>query len=139
MLSPEAKDIMDRLMDPNPETRLGTKGSQEVKDHPFFKDIDWKELRKKEPPLIPRQTRFDTGKKIDIKLEEIFKDNSKGPKAENKLNTNTFAMFRVDLLHSDNIREYTDYTKGLEQLQSDKRAIFEKLFEIEKQGLFIVF
>ena len=39
-VSIEAQDIMNKLMDVNDETRLGSKGVQEVKNHPFFQGID---------------------------------------------------------------------------------------------------
>jgi protein kinase A len=57
-MSPEARDIISGLCKTNPSERLGhiSGGSQRVKDHPFFKGIDWDELyqRKKKGPIIPR-------------------------------------------------------------------------------------
>jgi len=45
------------LLDKNPQTRLGCgpEGAKEVKEHPFFKSIDWELLEKKEcqPPFVP--------------------------------------------------------------------------------------
>ena len=50
-----AKDIIRRLIDKNPAERLGsTDGANEVKAHPFFQNIDWKKLYKKQvmtPPV----------------------------------------------------------------------------------------
>mmetsp|Transcript_2777 Transcript_2777/g.8716 ORF Transcript_2777/g.8716 Transcript_2777/m.8716 type:complete len:746 (-) Transcript_2777:52-2289(-) len=39
----DAQDILRRLLDRNPETRLGSGrfGTRDIKDHPFFKPIDW--------------------------------------------------------------------------------------------------
>lgn len=36
------------------ETRLGRNGVDEIKAHPFFKGIDWDNLRKMTPPYIPQ-------------------------------------------------------------------------------------
>lgn len=55
-LSPEAKDLICRLLDRNPETRLGAKhDAQEIKEHEFFKDVQWDSLAQKQtrPPFKP--------------------------------------------------------------------------------------
>eukprot|EP00475_Leptophrys_vorax_P008871 TRINITY_DN1579_c0_g1_i4.p2 TRINITY_DN1579_c0_g1~~TRINITY_DN1579_c0_g1_i4.p2 ORF type:complete len:396 (+),score=113.35 TRINITY_DN1579_c0_g1_i4:2713-3900(+) len=54
-VSAKAKSIISRLMDKNWETRLGTNGAAEVKQDPFFADIDWDLLAQKKvrPPFIP--------------------------------------------------------------------------------------
>jgi len=31
----------------DPSKRLGTNGAQEIKDHPWFSDIDWNKLAEK--------------------------------------------------------------------------------------------
>ena len=36
-VTPEAKDLIDRLLEPDITTRLGSKGVDEIKSHPFFK------------------------------------------------------------------------------------------------------
>jgi serine/threonine protein kinase len=55
--STEARDLLKRLLDPKPSTRLGNgpSGSKEIKEHPFFSDIDWVKLYNKEleSPFIP--------------------------------------------------------------------------------------
>ncbi len=48
-LSKSTIDILKRLLDKTPKTRLGTKfGAKEVKEHPWFKGIDWDDLYNKE-------------------------------------------------------------------------------------------
>lgn len=42
--TPNFQDFVRRLMDENPETRLGANGTQEIKDHPFFARIEWDSL-----------------------------------------------------------------------------------------------
>ena len=53
-VSSDARDLMDRLMCSNIETRLGHNGAEEIKAHPFFSDIDWKALGNIEPSFIPK-------------------------------------------------------------------------------------
>jgi serum/glucocorticoid-regulated kinase 2 len=39
--SKESVDFINRLIQRRPEDRLGTKGIEEVRQHPFFKKMDW--------------------------------------------------------------------------------------------------
>lgn len=60
-LSPDAKDLLTRLLNKNPKKRLGgnmPKDLQTLKKHRFFRKIDWKKLeaREIEPPLQPMIT-----------------------------------------------------------------------------------
>ncbi|OLY80282.1 putative serine/threonine protein kinase IRE, partial [Smittium mucronatum] len=52
-ISPEARDFILKLLDRNPDKRLGSKGSDEVKSHPFFKGIDWSNLTSVQPAFVP--------------------------------------------------------------------------------------
>jgi len=51
--SEEAKDLLRKLLDRNPETRL--QNVDLFKAHPFFKDINWDDLynRRIKPPFVP--------------------------------------------------------------------------------------
>jgi serine/threonine protein kinase len=55
LLHRSAKDILSRLLDRKPDQRLGANGPAEIKDHPFFHDIDWHKLlqRNHEPTFKP--------------------------------------------------------------------------------------
>ncbi|KAK0386304.1 hypothetical protein NLU13_6141 [Sarocladium strictum] len=57
-LDPDAQDILTKLLDPNPETRLGSGTASEIRDHPFFQGIDWERVyqRKYEPKMKPAYT-----------------------------------------------------------------------------------
>ncbi|XP_071731596.1 uncharacterized protein [Rutidosis leptorrhynchoides] len=43
-MSPEAADLIDQLLTEDPNQRLGARGTIEVKQHPFFRDINWDTL-----------------------------------------------------------------------------------------------
>ena len=60
-ISKEAVDILKRLIN-DPEKRLGRNGAEEVKQHPFFKNVDWKHVKETMiPPFIPQlKGPFDT-------------------------------------------------------------------------------
>ncbi|KAA8491071.1 putative serine/threonine protein kinase IREH1 [Porphyridium purpureum] len=60
-MSADVNDLMHCLLDPNPETRLGARGAEEIMQHPFFADIDWNLLRSMQPKFIPElQSEDDT-------------------------------------------------------------------------------
>ncbi|KAI0519631.1 hypothetical protein KFK09_007085 [Dendrobium nobile] len=57
--SDEARDLIDKLLDIEPTKRLGAgpQGYAALKMHPFFRGIDWKNLRKSAAPkLAPEST-----------------------------------------------------------------------------------
>ena len=51
-LSPEAKSLIKSMVT-TPENRLGYNGVEEIKKHPFFKGIDWDNIRNVKAPFIP--------------------------------------------------------------------------------------
>ncbi|XP_053304774.1 ribosomal protein S6 kinase alpha-5-like [Spea bombifrons] len=54
-LSAEARDLLQKLLLKDPKKRLGATGACPIKDHPFFKGLDWDALaqRKVSPPFRP--------------------------------------------------------------------------------------
>jgi serine/threonine protein kinase len=48
--SDEAKDIILKLLIKDPSKRLGSKGDQEIKAHPWFKGFDFDALKAKKLP-----------------------------------------------------------------------------------------
>jgi len=55
-ISPEAHDLMDRLICSDPSRRLGAHGADEVKRHPFFTGIDWNTITTAEASFVPEVT-----------------------------------------------------------------------------------
>lgn len=57
-LSPIAIDLINKLLDRNKKTRLGSgpQDASEIKDHPFFKNVDWDAVLNKRtrPEWIPK-------------------------------------------------------------------------------------
>ena len=60
IVPPAAKDLLTRLLDRDPEQRMGARGAAEIKAHPFFHSIDWRKLlqRKYEPTFKPNVVRI---------------------------------------------------------------------------------
>ncbi|XP_074179678.1 ribosomal protein S6 kinase alpha-6 isoform X1 [Rhinolophus sinicus] len=60
-LSAEAQSLLTMLLKRNPVHRLGSEGVEEIKRHPFFANIDWNKLYKREvkPPFKPASGKAD--------------------------------------------------------------------------------
>lgn len=53
-ISQECRDFITQLLIKNPEKRLGSKrGAEDIKAHPWFKDVEWSMLRNEQPPFVP--------------------------------------------------------------------------------------
>uniref|UniRef100_A0A8C4TE34 G protein-coupled receptor kinase n=1 Tax=Erpetoichthys calabaricus TaxID=27687 RepID=A0A8C4TE34_ERPCA len=68
--SPELKSLLEGLLQRDVAKRLGClgRGAHEVKEHPFFKGIDWQQvyLQKYAPPLIPPRGEVNAADAFDI-------------------------------------------------------------------------
>ncbi|KAH7731468.1 G-protein-coupled receptor kinase [Aphelenchoides avenae] len=69
-LSIECRDLLEGLLKREVHERLGCRGrgAEEVKDHPFFKGVDWQViyLRRMPPPLIPPRGEVNAADAFDI-------------------------------------------------------------------------
>lgn len=52
-MSFEAEDLIRKLVN-NPNVRLGKKGAEEIKTHPFFKDFPWSKVHSMKAPFVPK-------------------------------------------------------------------------------------
>jgi len=53
-VSPEARDLIGKFLVMKPEDRLGSRGANEVKAHPFFKNVNWNTVRTQKPLFVPK-------------------------------------------------------------------------------------
>ena len=79
--SDDVTDLLNNLLKRKPEERLGYNGSIEIKNHQWFKDINWDELEKKitVPPFIPSNSdeKFDEGYLLSFEVSEKLKEEIK--------------------------------------------------------------
>ncbi|KAL7595631.1 hypothetical protein Lser_V15G29604 [Lactuca serriola] len=53
-MNPDAQDLIDQLLIEDPNQRLGARGATEVKQHPYFRDINWDTLARQKGHLKSR-------------------------------------------------------------------------------------
>jgi serine/threonine protein kinase len=104
MISPEAKDLISQLLNTDFTSRLGANGVEEVKSHPFFKGIDWDNLKNSRPPMIPKMSSISQLQEMkedkDLR-EEVYKLVGSSNKLNKRLNLERFVRF--DLLGDETI------------------------------------
>ena len=108
--SSDLKDLLNKLLDKNPNKRIGiTMDKSEIKNHSFFKEIEWNELEFKriKPPLDLNQNKkkydglFENNKienpgKVEIKEKEIFKDEDYSQENKYDKRIKNFTFIRKD-------------------------------------------
>ena len=79
-----ARDLIEKLFVSNPKKRLGYKSSDEVKNHPFFKGIDFDKVLRKEykPPFIPKLKDDTDLRYFDENYTQLKVENEKQAEAE---------------------------------------------------------
>lgn len=75
-LSPDAKDLLNRLLRKEPAKRLGSHMPKDlaiIKGHRFFRKIDWKKLaaREMEPPIQPMITDPELAENFSAEFTEL--------------------------------------------------------------------
>ena len=79
MMSPDAHDLCEKLLTLDPFDRLGSDGIDSIKNHKFFKDINWDKLMEEPAPFIPLgkdedAVYFPKANDKDDDLREIIQD-----------------------------------------------------------------
>ncbi|XP_034939715.1 ribosomal protein S6 kinase alpha-3 [Chelonus insularis] len=91
-ISPEAQSLLRVLFKRNPANRIGNNGIEEIKNHEFFKSIDWDALYRKEivPPFKPAVSHDDDAFYFDSEFTcKTPKDSPGAPPS-----ANTHELFR---------------------------------------------
>jgi serum/glucocorticoid-regulated kinase 2 len=80
IFSEELKDLLRKMLDKNPKQRIGIgNDKQDLKNHPFFADIDWDLIFKKKitPPveMVDIREEYHLKEKVDFKDEDYNANN----------------------------------------------------------------
>mmetsp|Transcript_23439 Transcript_23439/g.58647 ORF Transcript_23439/g.58647 Transcript_23439/m.58647 type:complete len:1390 (+) Transcript_23439:321-4490(+) len=68
-VSDEAKDLVHAMLQVDPEQRLGYRGAEELKQHHWFKGVDWQVLLTKEASFVPKVESEDDTSYFDARNE----------------------------------------------------------------------
>jgi serine/threonine protein kinase len=69
VVSPDAQDLISRLLDIDPETRIGSSGAGEIKSHPYFKNVQWDSLLQQEATFVPTLSSVEDTSYFDARNE----------------------------------------------------------------------
>lgn len=77
-LPDEAKDLVTQLLQRNPKDRLGTGGADEVKQHPFLKDVCWEDLLRQKAGFVPQLENEEDTSYFDSRQDNNKSSNRQG-------------------------------------------------------------
>ncbi|ORX57693.1 hypothetical protein BCR36DRAFT_580262 [Piromyces finnis] len=100
-LSPEAFDLMDKLMCTSIELRLGTHGADGVKNHSFFKDINWSKVAEERATFIPKPSNAEDTEYFDNRGAD--KTDFNPEEEENNENSNNTSQVSESSLNTPNV------------------------------------
>ena len=125
-LSPEAENLILKMVAPA-EIRLGVHGVEEIMRHPFFKGVDWNNIRKSKAPFIPEiKNDYDTKYFDTFPEEEPFYPPISGNNKQRKDVNYAGYTFNRD---NENIKD--SFVQALEVLEAvEKTAAKKKIKEI---------
>lgn len=119
-LSNEAYNLIKKMVT-SADARLGVNGADEIKKHPFFKGIDWENMKNTKAPFIPDiQNDWDTKYFDNFPEQEPFYPQQKKNKKRKDVN---YAGYTFNRDH-DNIKD--GFIQALEILEVVKKTIEEK-------------
>ncbi|GAA5922084.1 uncharacterized protein JCM15063_003180 [Sporobolomyces koalae] len=80
-ITPEARDFIDRLLCTDARRRLGARGAEEVKAHPFLEGVDWDNLLKGPVEFVPNVTDPESTDYFDARgaQNQTFNDDEPDP------------------------------------------------------------
>ncbi|CAD8097991.1 unnamed protein product [Paramecium sonneborni] len=72
-MSAEAKNLISKMLERDPNKRIGTKSKDEIKQDPFFKGIDWDKVYKRlyKPPITDFSEMHDDDDQQDFDGDEL--------------------------------------------------------------------
>ncbi|XBW38257.1 hypothetical protein QEN19_003846 [Hanseniaspora menglaensis] len=123
-ISPEAKDLILKLLVVNPKERLGYKSIDDIKDHPYFDDLDWDNVYQEEAEFVPsvtdpEDTDYFDNRGLLMNVDFQNNDSSSSSESENEFNSNIPATIGSFLKSSDmDLPGSTDKESG--QVFNDK-------------------
>ena len=120
-ISKEAEDLIWKLIN-NSNQRLGIGGAEEIKKHPFFKDVDWDNIRNTKAPFIPKlKNDYDTHYFETLEEKEPFYPNRFNKKQKRKDIEFMGYTFKEGDFNEFNLEnEFLNSIEGIKYINRDK-------------------
>ncbi|KAG1458166.1 hypothetical protein G6F46_006844 [Rhizopus delemar] len=126
--SPEAKDLLSKLLHKSNQHRLGHHGASEIKSHSFFKDIQWDTLHTSyNPPFIPAISSLD-----DLTFFSATPENDEDDEEDEEENLEDKDFPFIGYTFTENLQPTERKYQESEELQSTIASLKEQL-EKEKE------
>ncbi|KAK5639256.1 hypothetical protein RI129_011748 [Pyrocoelia pectoralis] len=74
VIQDEAKDLITAVLQHSPRDRLGTGGAHEVKDHVYFKTVDWNSLLRHKAEFVPQLENDEDTSYFDTRVDRYNHD-----------------------------------------------------------------
>ncbi|KAJ5071524.1 serine/threonine-protein kinase pkga-related [Anaeramoeba ignava] len=125
-ISDELHDLISKLLVSDPSQRLGFNGSEEIKAHAFFKDVNWENIISENPPFVPKpkdefdtqyfskETRVFSDLEDDIiqDMNKLKSNNSLSFSPSNSAVFQDFSTVNWNQLLNSNLRQFQTYNKS---------------------------
>ena len=113
-LSREVTDLIRKLIT-EPACRIGNKGAEEIKRHPFFSGVDWEGIRETEAPWVPKLASEYDSSYFD-KFEEIKSFYHADIRKNKKMKDANFPVF----VHKKEDEENLNLVSELKEIDTPK-------------------
>ena len=135
-ISPESIDLMRKLIR-RADDRLGKNGVSEIKAHPFFKGINWKNIRNQKAPIVQHLSNEEDTKNFEsfeMKNEwvPVFLKNSEMPQAERIPFIGYTYKKPIDQNQANEIEELLENIKRKKENERKNNFSEERISRIQK-------
>ena len=123
--SPESADFINKLLEKNEIYRLGNHGIEELKDHPWLKYYNWKDLylmKEKAPFIPPRKV---------ICSEENSSSNSSGNKKNEAIKNSE--LYKKAFINFSYFNRYSIKSRNYLTIFSNPHEIYEEIDKKEQE------
>ncbi|CAI5760404.1 unnamed protein product [Candida verbasci] len=129
--TPEAKDLIERLLTLNPEQRLGSNGADEIKQHPYFKNINWDTLFDEPGSFIPNSEDPESTDYFDQRgaaINQFPKEDNSSSDEEKSKNTDKSQPVRRERKNSKDPSEFGSFHfRNLSVLEKQNKDVINRL------------
>ncbi|XP_011879103.1 PREDICTED: microtubule-associated serine/threonine-protein kinase 3 isoform X2 [Vollenhovia emeryi] len=130
-VQPEAKDIITALLHQSTRDRLGTGGSHEVKEHPYFYGVNWNSLLRQKAEFVPQLVNDEDTSYFDTRMDRYNHD-----LGDDTDDTDDSPLFGSFSSYSPQSRKISQTRPPQFNSDAESDASKKQLFRTELEGTF---